>query len=299
MKLHFSVAQEVYCVEFQEETAPYQQLLPSSAPFFVKEHRGELIFHLLVGDTLVDSNTKGFEEVGHFDNGDLWHHVWRMPTRGYHIHIADLQERTVCRLETDADFSHCRVTLIGDTTQQAFGLDNAIMIAFAFAGAYHRLLLIHASVPVVEGRAYLFQGKSGTGKSTHCRLWLDNIAGATLLNDDNPVVRLEPDGSVGIYGSPWSGKTHCYKQERAVAGGFLRLHQAPHNAIRPLSNIEAFASLLSSTSTMVWDKPSYTAICDTVNAVIAQVQSFDLECLPDAAAAHLSHATMTQAHGKA
>jgi len=48
MKLHFSVAQEVYCVEFQEETAPYQQLLPSSAPFFVKEHRGELIFHLLM-----------------------------------------------------------------------------------------------------------------------------------------------------------------------------------------------------------------------------------------------------------
>lgn len=297
MKLHFSVARQVYCIEFQDETAPYRDLLPSSAPFFLKEHTGELLFHLLVGDGLVGEATEGFEEIGHFDNGDLWHHVWRMPNGGYHLHIADLKEQVVCQLETDATFSHCQASLFGDTSKQSFGLDNAIMIAFAFSGAYHRLLLIHASVPVVDGRAYLFQGKSGTGKSTHCRLWLNNIEGTTLLNDDNPVVRVEENGEVGIYGSPWSGKTPCYKQERAEAGGFLRLHQAPHNVIRPLPKLEAFASLLSSTSTMVWDKPSYNAICDTVSAVIARVPAFDLECLPNAEAAFLSHTTMTQAHG--
>ena len=61
-------------------------------------------------------------------------------------------------------------------------------------------------------------GKSGTGKSTHSRLWLENVPGATLLNDDNPIVRLTLVGAI-VYGSPWSGKTPCYKNESAPLAG--------------------------------------------------------------------------------
>lgn len=291
--LYFSVADCVYCVEFADESIDYKALLPSSGAFFVKTPTAAPIFRLRVEEGLTHGTEGLLEEVGHFENGDVWHHVWRKAEGGYRFQMDDVDGTMACIMETNADFSECRASLFGGYSNQKFGIENAIMIAFAFAGARHGVLLIHASVPAVGEAAYMFQGKSGTGKSTHCKLWLNHIDGAELLNDDNPAIRLMPDGQVFTYGTPWSGKTPCYRQERRRSGGFLRLQQAPHNKIRQHSKLEAFASLLSSCSTMVWDKLSYDAICNTVSGVVARVPSFILECLPDEEAARMSFRALT------
>ena len=81
---------------------------------------------------------------------------------------------------------------------------------------------VHSSVIVCHDEAVMFLGESGTGKSTHTRLWRENIAGATLLNDDSPFVGLR-DGRVMAYGSPWSGKTPCYKNECYPIRAIVRL----------------------------------------------------------------------------
>ena len=73
-------------------------------------------------------------------------------------------------------------------------------------------IAIHSSVLVKDDFAVLCLGESGTGKSTHTRLWREHIDGAFLLNDDSPFLRVE-DGKVWAYGSPWSGKTPCYKMK--------------------------------------------------------------------------------------
>ena len=148
-----------------------------------------------------------------------------------------------------------------------------------------------AAVVRQAGRGYLFLGRSGTGKSTHARLWLRHIAGSELLNDDNPVLVLA-DGTATVYGSPWSGKTPCYRNESAPAGAIIRLEQAPQNLIRSERPVAAFASLLSSCSTMIWDKATYDAICETVSGMARVVPSYRLQCLPDAEAAQLCHQTV-------
>ena len=91
-------------------------------------------------------------------------------------------------------------------------------------------------------------GKSGTGKSTHSSLWLKHIPGTELLNDDNPILRLMPDGTARVYGSPWSGKTPCYKNKDVPAGAVVRIRQAPFNKIERLSAIQSYASLMASAS---------------------------------------------------
>lgn len=101
---------------------------------------------------------------------------------------------------------------------------------------------LHGSCIVYKGKAVLFLGESGTGKSTHTRLWRENIAGSKLLNDDSPIVRYE-EGGVWVYGSPWSGKTPCYKAERYPLAGCVRLSQAPYNKIRRLNTLQAYAAL--------------------------------------------------------
>lgn len=170
-----------------------------------------------------------------------------------------------------------------------FVLNNALMLLYALFTATRNTLLIHASVAVADGKGYVFLGKSGTGKSTHTRLWLNNIPDSWLLNDDNPVVKIEKGGCVMVYGSPWSGKTPCYRNEKAPLGAVVRLSQAPHNFIRRLSGIQAYAALSPSASSMRWDRVMADGLHKTLSGIIQSVGVFHLECLPDADAAFLCH----------
>lgn len=173
-----------------------------------------------------------------------------------------------------------------------FVLNNALMMLYALFTATRNTLLIHASVAVANGKGYVFLGKSGTGKSTHTRLWLNNIKGAWLLNDDNPVVKIESDGNVMVYGSPWSGKTPCYRNEKAPLGAVVRLSQAPHNSIRRLTGVQAYAALSPSASSMKWDRVMADGLHNTLSGIIQSVGIFHLECLPDADAAYLCYDTV-------
>ena len=99
------------------------------------------------------------------------------------------------------------------THLDTFAVNNSLMVLYSLATANLQTALFHAAVIRNKERGYLFLGKSGTGKSTHARLWLQYNEGSTLLNDDNPVVRLfkGEDGKIStkVYGSPWSGKTRA------------------------------------------------------------------------------------------
>ena len=175
---------------------------------------------------------------------------------------------------------------------KAFGLNNALMVLYALSTARLGTALFHAAVVAYQGRGYLFLGKSGTGKSTHARLWLTHIPGTELLNDDNPVVRVRPDGTVRVYGSPWSGKTPCYRNLDFPVGAFVQLSQAPYNAIRHLPGIAAYAALVPSISGKRWDRAMADGLHETENTLIQRVPVWHLECLPDEAAALLCRNTI-------
>ena len=220
---------------------------------------------------------------------DLAFEVWRHEKGDYAIIVSDDEGTSKSLIYADASFRKASVVISHDTTKPSVLLNNAIMLCYAFAGAYEQTLLVHASVPQIGTTAFLFQGLSGTGKSTHSQLWRTHIPQVELLNDDNPVVRITADGRISVWGTPWSGKTPCYRNVRCDLGGILRLQQSSENIIRRLRPVEAFASLLASCSTMLWDKASYSAICSTVEKVVGLVPAYHLQCLPNREAAELSH----------
>ena len=158
--------------------------------------------------------------------------------------------------------------------------NDALKMMFALATAEQDTLLIHAAIVSCEGKGYLFLGPSGTGKSTHAQLWLEHVEGTELVNDDNPVVR---DGIV--YGSPWSGKTPCYRNVSVPIGGIVMLSQAPYNKIHRLSGIEAYVDLAESVGDMPWDSRISEGFHQTMNKLASTVPMWHLECLPDEAAA--------------
>lgn len=181
-----------------------------------------------------------------------------------------------------------RLLTTGRYTKMA--VDNALMVLYALATAASGTVLFHAAVVSHEGKGYMFLGPSGTGKSTHARLWLKYIDGTALVNDDNPVVRLAADGLPVVYGSPWSGKTPCYRNVSYPLGGIVLLSQAPYNKIHRLGGIHAYASLVASISGKRWDSRVADGLHATENALASTVPVWHLECLPDEEAAKLCHA---------
>lgn len=163
---------------------------------------------------------------------------------------------------------------------------------FNLAAVPHGITAFHSSVINYRGRGVLVLGESGTGKSTHTRLWREHIPGATLLNDDSPIVRIRA-GVAEVCGSPWSGKTPCYRNETLPVAALIRLSQAPHNWIRPLRPLEALGALLPSVPpAFARDEGLQDALCDLISQVVQRVPVFHLECLPDADAARLSCKTI-------
>ena len=112
------------------------------------------------------------------------------------------------------------------------------------------------------------------------------------MNDDNPVVRLFADGRVIAYGSPWSGKTPCYRNVDYPIGGIVKLKQAPYNEIRRMKAVEAYVALAMSISGMRWKKTMGDGIHETENQLTASVPVWHLSCLPDQDAAELCHSTI-------
>lgn len=153
-------------------------------------------------------------------------------------------------------------------------------------------IAIHSSVIVKDGEALLCLGESGTGKSTHTRLWRENIEGARLLNDDSPIIRMV-DGRSVVYGSPWSGKTHCYINKCFPIKALMRLSQAPHNKIYRLPALAAIGAVLPSCPpAFAYDNNLQDNICNTVSDIIACTPIYHLECLPNGDAAQLSYSTI-------
>ncbi|MBQ3826826.1 MAG: hypothetical protein II812_01565 [Prevotella sp.] len=286
---HFCIADFHVRVLFKESKHNGMHLLSSMQPFVEEEvPTDSLLFQLTVDDEIPVIGKNHRERVGRFDSGNGMTVVDRLEDGGYQYIIKDIYDRECCLLQTNKDFSDCRCALNGNEDMRSFGITNALMIVYAFAGSFQQTLLIHASTILNNGYGYAFIAKSGTGKSTHTQLWIKHIPGSELMNDDNPIVRVIGDQAF-IYGSPWSGKTPCYRQIKAPLGAITRIDRAPKNSIEKLSPIEAFASLLPSCSNMKWDKDIFHGICNTVTRVIELTNCYTLHCLPDQEAAEICH----------
>lgn len=199
----------------------------------------------------------------------------------------------VGRIVASKDFSKVKFCIL-DESEAGFVLGDAMMLAFAFRTVGDGVMEMHASVVAYGGKGYLFMGSSGTGKSTHSRLWLQNVEGSSLLNDDNPIVAVGKDGDIRVYGSPWSGKTPCYINMSYPVGAFVSLRQAKENRVREMSLLESYGCLYSSTSCLKTEPEFVDALHETIGEVATQIPCFQLDCLPDAEAALLCAETVAK-----
>ena len=155
-------------------------------------------------------------------------------------------------------------------------------------------LMLHASAVALEGRAYLFSGPCGRGKSTHTRLWQQTFGDAVqVFNDDKPALR-RIDGRWYAYGTPWCGKDGINLNQKWPLGGICFLEQAQENRILRLSAAEALPLILAQTTYRLQPQ-SMELLLASLDKLLREIPVFLLENRPEEAAARLSYETMRRA----
>ena len=151
---------------------------------------------------------------------------------------------------------------------------------------------LHSSAVVKDGKAYLFSGPCGVGKSTHTRLW-QAVFGpdARVINDDKPALRYV-DGTWYAYGTPWCGKDGININEKAPLAGVCFLKQASENKITRLGQAEAMKKILTQTIYKFNDINRLDKLLNSLNIFLQEIPVYELENVPEPSAARLSFETM-------
>ncbi|MBR4826630.1 MAG: hypothetical protein IKZ91_01950 [Bacteroidales bacterium] len=288
MTRYYKVAEHVFSLTMTDKCSLWPRLTQYD-PFLLEDAPKECLFGLeLCTDEF--SRPGNLETVYNPKTEDGETVVLLHKGNGFWVFDMSPDHNIPCHshLLASEDFSSGRLYLDNRKVSDAiFGINNSMMLLFAFRSAPLGTLELHASMVENSGKAFLFMARSGTGKSTHSQLWLDNIPGTELMNDDNPVVRVHPDGRVIAYGSPWSGKTPCYRNVQAPVGAFVRIRRCEQNRITPLNLLESYALLYSSCSGYKADRTIADGLHATLEKAVTTTPCYVLDCRPDAEAAQV------------
>ena len=219
------------------------------------------------------------------------------------IHICHNEAVNVPGRETD-ELSPVGFTV--KTSQQDIDYERSISEYPGWSDEYletiavHRLIaekmpeyntfLFHGSAIAVDGAAYIFTAKSGTGKSTHARLWREMLGDrAVMVNDDKPMIKVYKDGTAVVYGTPWDGKHHLSNNIAVPVRSICILERAVDNHIQEITRREALPMLIQQTYRPV-NPEMLTRTMTFLERM--DVKLYRLSCNMDISAAELSYNSM-------
>lgn len=153
------------------------------------------------------------------------------------------------------------------------------------------VLLLHGSAVAMDGRAYLFTAKSGTGKSTHTALWTQRFgARAVILNDDKPLVAVRAGGA-DVYGTPWDGKHHRSTNLHAPLQAICLLERAAETTVTPIAKAAGLPRLLQQVYRPA-DPAALAATLRLLDQLTDAVPLYRMGCTPELTAAEIAYEAM-------
>ena len=161
----------------------------------------------------------------------------------------------------------------------------------------YNTLLFHGSVVAVDGVAYLFTAPSGTGKSTHTRLWREMLGErVVMVNDDKPFLRITEKGVLAC-GSPWNGKHRLDTNISVPLKAICILERGEENRIRQIPAKEALTALFQQ-SGRPRGPQQMGRYMDLLDKLTANVIFYRLRCNRNPDAARVAYEAMVGVTGE-
>ena len=191
---------------------------------------------------------------------------------------------------TEADIRAERERQEGETASDGYLESLAVLRRLSDILLEKNTLLFHGSAVAVEEEAYIFTAPSGTGKSTHARLWRELLGRrAVMINDDKPFIRV--GDPCLVYGSPWDGKHHLSHNAVFPLRAICFLSRAGDNSIDKTPAAQAIPRLLN----QAYRAEAVDRILPLVLKLAEAMPMYELRCNMEPEAAALSWETLSHA----
>lgn len=223
---------------------------------------------------------KGFYIVRYEKDADLVKGVMDVDENWCNINIHCLD------IKWDEDILYPE-TISGSWTEHfSFQL---VGIAFRYHILKNEGVVIHSSSISFNNQGMIFTAPSGTGKSTHVRLWETYVGNSvSVINDDSPVIRFVNDIPY-ICGTPWSGSSDRFLNLEVPLKGIVVLQQASENSIRRLNLHEALINVMPRLFMPHFDENLMGNVYRILDMLLLKVPVYLLACRPDKEAMEMSY----------
>ena len=163
--------------------------------------------------------------------------------------------------------------------------NNAIHILAIDKLIEYNVLMLHGSALAMDGQGIIFTAKSGTGKSTHAKLWRELFGSRVqMINDDKPMIRVD---EMKAYGTPWNGKHNLSTNTSVPIKAIVKIERAKKNRINPIGVKEAMDLLMK--QVQISNDPDKVVLALELYArVIENVKFYKLGCNMDPDAARVA-----------
>ena len=181
-------------------------------------------------------------------------------------------------VKTDRCYSRIEKAIYEQSEEEIPNFRFLLRTAFECRFCYEGIVSLHAACVELDGFAVAFTGKSGLGKSTRARAWIEGL-GAQFISGDRPAVRLEKTGATAC-GVPWDGKEQIFRDVERPLKCILEVRRSPANYIRRLSEEQARRVISQQSFIPMWDTDAAVMALANVRALIGKTPVYRVFCGP-------------------
>lgn len=208
--------------------------------------------------------------------------------------VIDYDEKSGTILATTVfSYDYSKVNITKYDVKKLYDISDECFIVNLIDSAMHYCIrsfggiVFHSSAVSVGGEGVVFSAESGTGKSTHTKLWQQEFKDVRVINDDTPIIRVMSDGQVMLYGTPWAGSTGINSNESAPLRAIVFLSRGEHNSIAETNFFRVMQNFFDAMVSPL--TPGMLSITtEIINKICKSVPLYTLSCNMDPEAAHIS-----------
>lgn len=179
-------------------------------------------------------------------------------------------------VKTDRCYSRIEKAIYEQSEEEIPNFRFLLRTAFECRFCYEGIVSLHAACVELDGFAVAFTGKSGLGKSTRARAWVEGL-GAQFISGDRPAVRLEKDGCMAC-GVPWDGKEQIFRDVERPLKCILEVRRSPANYVRRLSEEQARQVIMQQSFIPMWDTDAAVMAIANVRGLIRKTPVYRVFC---------------------